>query len=130
MRERALKLLLLSFTAVTTAYPQEGGSSINSPPGVNINPGGNNVPGGNNTPGGVNGGVSGGGVSGGGGGTILLAGGLDEKQVAAFARTNGFLVLAKILSEGPSSDGMVELLLTLVFWRRFVCLFICCQFIN
>ena len=56
VRERALKLLLLSFTAVTTLIPQEGGGTI--PPGVNI------------TPWGV-----------GGGGAMLLAGGLDEKQV-------------------------------------------------
>ena len=58
MRERALKLLLLSFTSVTTIIPSEGNSN--------------------------NGNVS---VSGGSGssssGTILLAGGLDDKQVTA-----------------------------------------------
>ena len=56
MRERALKLLLLSFTSVTTINPPEGSSGS----------------------GGVSSGV---GVGVSSGGAILLAGGMDEKQV-------------------------------------------------
>ena len=63
MRERALKLLLLSFTSVTTIIPSEGNSNNG-----NVS---------------VSGGGSGSGSGSGSSGTILLAGGLDDKQVTA-----------------------------------------------